>query len=242
MTYFPMTESPFFVPILIREDMEWLTEHTDVEPRIERPTKQTLRVLHEGKRLRLELNYRRNYQGKWRLCVSPLYQDGERREPANGWYDYARIFNRIEHGKKPELLEIEPLPPEHKIPLAVQGELDGFRKVGKKHGGETTIGLHGLKYVICLHAPNGARWYQFYARRGGVYVREMVQIYDSDGNDTTREVLTGTVQFQIEAFKALVTRFGGSRTPSKMGSPSRTPESAGPTNSVTVRKHSVIRV
>ncbi|GAA2666751.1 hypothetical protein GCM10010400_29280 [Streptomyces aculeolatus] len=235
----PVSEAPFFVPTLIHDDIEWLTEHTDIEPRIERPTKQTLRVIHEGKRLRLELNYRRNYEGRWRLCVSPLFQDGEQREKANGWEDYARIFNRIEHGKKPELLELDPLPPEHKLPLSVRKDLAVFRDGMREHGGDVTVGLHGLRYVICYSAPNGARWYQHHVRRGAIYTSHMSQIYSSDGNDITREVIEGTAQAE---FKKLAARFVGNQMPSKMSSPSRTPESFGASNSVAARKHSVIRV
>jgi hypothetical protein len=200
-----------------------------------------------SERVELTITWRRNHRGSWKWNSSTLTVDGTSRELARDFDDFVRIWKDPDVLSRPdgrsEIPALTPVEDETQLPDMVRQALDRMRNSAERKGGEGNVrvfaaatdtgytvqvsgpkGTLHLHYTPCRHSPGA--W--TLAQRDGF------RMFDKNGMDSTKK-------FAGNLMAALADMFGISSAPTVPGQTGQARQ-ASVSNSVLVRRHSVIRV
>lgn len=192
-----MEQNKTFIPLTVRNEADWLLEHTGVEATVTRESTGVIRISHGHARLRVETVYRAARTG-WRRASSRLYQDGKRRDNVS-WDAYPALFETL-RGEGPQpttespgLVDLTPLPSGAAVPAQVRAELaqleTGFRE---KPGFELSVGRDDQQRLVAQATMTSGTLQLIFEtkRRSGKWFSTVIdsRLVVADGVDCTSEL------------------------------------------------------
>ncbi|TLS46021.1 hypothetical protein FE633_10720 [Streptomyces montanus] len=241
----PTVEAVLPKPVAaMRDDLLEATGQT-ADIRRTSPLHYLLRLASE--RVELTVTWRRNHRGTWKWSTSTLTVDGTPRELARDFDDFVRIWNDPDvlsrPGGRSELPELTPVSDETQLPDRVRQTLDNTRDTARRKDTDSNINAFAAAtdsgYTIQLSGPKGTLHIHYTPSRRtpgswALAPRHPFRMYDTNGMDRTSK-------FGGDLSTAMADMFGLSAAPAVPGQTGHTRQ-ASVTNSVQVRRHTVIRV
>ncbi|MEU5242228.1 hypothetical protein ACH4UR_37230 [Streptomyces lydicus] len=235
------------LPTPIATMREELLEATKQIAEIRRTTPLHYELRLASERVDLTIIWRRHYSGAWRWNTSTLTVDGTPRERARDFDDFVRIWTDPDVLSRPngrsEIPDLTPMSDETQLPDMVRRALDTMRDSARRKGTDSTINAFAAAtdsgYTIQMSGPKGTLHLNFKpARRSPeswtLAPRHAFQVFDANGMDCTSK-------FRGNLMSAMTDMFGFSAVPAARGKAGHARQ-ASVTNSVQVRRHTVIRV
>jgi hypothetical protein len=237
-----VTES--YLPTEIRRMSDDLTADTGQTPTITRNGPLHYELHHANERVTLTITWRRSPAGKWKWKHSTLAIDGHLRAIAKDYVDFIRIWHAPDEADaKPAptiLPTLTPVDDSIELPSLLTVTRDTvLNRTKDVDDFATYIAKTDAGYALVADGPKGHIRIHYAAGRTDqtwrLDPRQPFQVLDAEGIDQTAQ-FGGDLEAALRAFLDTPT-----------AEPISTPKARGPyaaatTNSVTVRRHSVIRV
>jgi hypothetical protein len=233
-----------YLPTAIQNMVDSLTHDAGQAPSVTRTSPLHYHLELANTRVTLTITWRRSSAGKWKWKDSTLAIDGQQRAIAKSYDDFIRIWGEPDQADiKPEpavLPELTPLPDDADLPSVIATTRDAaLNRVRDKTDTTLYVARTDRGYTLAAHGPKGHIRVHYSPGRTENTWRldpaQPFQILDADGIDQT-------AQFAGDLHAALASILGAP-TPEPAGtSKARNHRAAAVSNSVTVRRHSVIRV
>lgn len=233
-----------FLPHTIQCMTDRLTADTGQAPTITRTSPLHYHLELANERVTLTITWRRNPAGKWKWKNSTLAIDGKQRAIAKDYDDFIRIWNTPnEADAKPTptvLPALTPVPDTEELPSEITAVRDAVTNRTRNTEDATVyIARTDRGYTLVADSSKGHVRIHYVTRRNGntwwLDPHQPFQVLDEDRVDKT-------IEFAGDLQAALAHVFGTS-VPLPAGSPKAGgPRAAAVSNSVTVRRATVIRV
>ncbi|WP_199552635.1 hypothetical protein [Streptomyces sp. N35] len=234
-----------FLPRDIQIMVDDLTQDAGQAPTVTRTSPLFFLLELAGDRVALTITWRRSSVGKWKWNNSTLAIDGQQRELAQDYDDFIRIWNTPDKAADPAdppdpavLPQLTPLPDDTDIPRIIVNIRDTLVRRARNTA-ETTAYIAATErgYTMVADGPKGHVRLHYTCRNGTWRLDPTLpfQVIDRDGADQTSE-------FAGDLEAALLALFGVI-VPAPTSTPkARGPRAAAVTNSVAVRRSTVIRI
>lgn len=236
------------MPSIVGEVYDYLLDKTEVEPLVERSGYGRMLLVHRNDRVTLRVAFRLTGR-TWSQAECKIFVDNERVKDNTDWPMYIAIFKDPDNGRldfTPEGAKKAKIPAsreadEKHLPASVATILRNFRKAKTKDpvkaGAEIT--LDQSRYLLRVHSPEdeGTIILLFKAdATSGAWLIDELMMINRKGYDIT-ESMNGPLKSQIMAMAG-----ANSRASQVAFVPGGQRQGAAVTNSIEVRKATVVRV